>query len=197
MPEFIPANSVIVSQAFRHIARAPISSLGDDSEEANAAREQYPLAMQYCLERVDWSFASTRAILTTAELDPYQDPDLPYRFTVPGDVVKLREVGDKYTRWRLDRDGLRADYGAPLFVRYTGQIADETKTTAAFQAVVSLRLAVLLAPYWSVTEARIQSLEAQLRNGFKEAAREDARSASEARYDGLPEQPDWASEARR
>lgn len=196
MPVFNPATSSIVAQAFRHIGRTVISSLGDDSEEAEAAREQYPLAMKYCLEKTDWSFASTRRNISTIVSDPFPDPDLPYLFAVPGDVVKLREVGDKTTVWRLDRDGLRANVPAPLFVRYTGEISDETKTPAAFQDAVALRLACKLGPYWSVTEARIAELKDELRTTLKEAAREDARSASQSRYDDLSNQGDWATEAR-
>lgn len=196
MPEFNPANSAIVAQTMRLIGRSPISSLGDESEEAEAAREQYPLAMQFCLEKTDWSFASTRRILSTLESDTVPDPDLPYLFGIPGDVVKIREVGDASVKWRIDRDGLRANVTAPLYVRYTGEITDETKTPAAFQAAVSLRLAVVLGARWSVTEARMQELKDELRNTLKEASREDARSASEGRYDGLAEQGDWATEAR-
>lgn len=195
MPVFVPANSAIVAQAFRHIGRSAISSLGDDSEEAEAAREQYSRAMRFCLEKCDWSFASTRRILTTAAADPYPDPDLPFLFTIPGDVVKIREI-EGCTNWRIDRDGLRADIAAPLHARYTGEIEDETKTSTAFQDAVSLRLALLLAPYWSVTEGRIQAIEGQLRDTLKEAMREDSRSASEGRYDDQPEQGDWATEAR-
>lgn len=196
MPEFNPATSSIVSQAFRHISRAMISSLGDDSEEATAAREQYPQAMKFCLEKVDWSFASTRRLITTIELDPYPDEDLPYLYAIPGDVVKVRQVGDKYTKWRIDRDGMRADNGGPLYIRYTGQIDDETKTPAAFQAAVALRLALLLGAYWSVTESRLQAIAGDLRDTLKDAAREDSRSASEGRYDDQPDQNDWATEAR-
>ena len=195
MPAFVPANSAIVAQAFRHIGRAAISSLGDDSEEAEAAREQYPRALRWCLEKCDWSFASTRRILTTATSDPEQDPDLPWLFTIPGDVVTVREV-EAGVRWRIDRDGLRADVEAPLRVRYTGEISDETKTTTAFQDAVSLRLALMLGAYWSVTEARMQAIEGQLNDALKDAMREDSRTASEGRYDGLPEQADWATEAR-
>lgn len=195
MPEFVPANSAIVAQAFRHIGRAAISSLGDDSQEAEAAREQYPRAVKYCLEKCDWSFASTRRMLTTAAVDPFPDPDLPWLFTIPGDVVTIREVAQG-TKWRIDRDGLRADVPAPLYVRYTGEVQDETKTTTAFQDAVALRLALLLAPYWSVTEGRIQAIESQLRDTLKDAAREDSRSASEGRYDDQSDQGDWAAEAR-
>lgn len=190
------ATSSIVSQAFRMMERDPISSLGDDSEEAQAAAEQYPLALGHCLERNDWSFASTRRSLSAAATDPFPDPVLPYLYGLPGDVIRLREVGPQFTRWRVDRDGLRANVAAPLAVRYTGRIDNEAVLPAMFQTAVSLRLAWLLGPRYLVTASKLQEIDAQWKSTLKEAMRDDARSASGARYDDLPDQGDWATEIR-
>lgn len=195
MPVVI-ATSSIVSQAFRFMERDPISSLGDDSEEALAAAEQYPLALGHCLERNDWSFASTRRSLSASAADPFPDPVLPYLYGLPGDVVRLREVGPQYTRWRLDRDGLRANVAAPLPVRYTGQIDNEAVLPATFQTAVALRLAWLLGPRYLVTASKLQDIGEQWKLTLKDAMRDDARSASGARYDDLPDQGYWATEIR-
>jgi hypothetical protein len=189
------STSSIVAQAFRFLERTPVSSLADDSEEATAAAEQYPVALRHVLERVDWSFASTRRTLSAAE-DLYPDPVLPWLYLLPEDAVKVREVGDVGTRWRIDRDGLRSDAAAPLPVRYTGMIRDETSLPAMVQTALSLRLAWLLGPRFLETQSKIDGLDAQYRDTLKQAAREDARTASPGRYDGLPDQPDWAMEAR-
>lgn len=200
MPAPVPiAASTIAAQAFRLMERGPISSFGDDSDQARDAAEQYPLALDACLEAADWSFASVYAELprvTTLPLTVTADPDLPYLYAMPADIVILREVGDGCTRWRRDRAGLRADDPGPLPVRYTGRIDNEAQLPAMFQTAVSHALAVLLAPRWLGTQAKIEALRRDAQATLKAAMRHDARQSSGARYDGLDEQPDWVSEAR-
>lgn len=193
------AASTIAAQAFRFMELSAISSFGDDTEQALAAQEQYPVAMAQCLEANDWSFASVLAFLPQVTPGPTvaADTNLPYLFALPGDVVTLREVGDgRSTRWRRDRAGLRADEPGPLRVRYTGQIDTEAALPAGFQTAVALRLALLLGPRWLGTSGKMETLRRDADAGLKAAMRIDARQASSARYDGLPDQGDWVQEAR-
>jgi hypothetical protein len=197
MPTPIAA-STIAAQAFRELEMAPISSFADDSEQAAAASEQYPQALNMCLAAADWGFASVFHTLSASDqpTDSTIDPDLPQFYTLLGDVIVLREVGDRYTRWRQDRDGLRSDTGAPLRIRYTGTVSDEASLPARFQLAVALHLASLLAPRWLGTASKVQDLSKRAGIALKQAAREFSRSASDARYDGLDEQDDWVAEAR-
>jgi hypothetical protein len=105
-------------------------------------------------------------------------------------------VGDGWTRGRRDREGLRADEAAPLVIRYTGTVDNEAALPATFQTAVALALAVLLAPRWLGTQSKAEALRADAARILKQAMREDARMASEARYDGGPDQGDWVAEAR-
>ena len=198
MPTAI-ATATIVPQCFRFLEVTPPSSLDDDSDKAQDAAEQYPTALRQCLEAADWSFASVFVMLPPAIIPlPFtSDPDLPYTYTLPGDIVRLQEVGDLGVRWRRDAAALRADDAGPLRVRYTAMVDDETSLPANFRVVVALHLALLLAPRWLVTQSKTQALEARAADLMKLAMRQDARMASEARYDGLPDQGDWAAEATR
>lgn len=197
------ATSSIISQAFRMMELTPPSSLADDSEKSAAANQQYDIALRMCLEAADWSFASTLAHLPAAVLaeGEAEDADLPYIYTLPGDLVRLHEVGDIDTRWRVDVvDGdasIRADQPAPLRVRYTATIDNEARLPATFQTAVAAQLALLLAPRWMPVVSRIGLIADQQRELMREALRRDARMASQARYDGLDDAGDWATEARR
>jgi hypothetical protein len=191
------AVATIVAQAFRYMEVTPPSSLDDDSQKARDAAEQYPNALLQCLEASDWSFASVIVSLPAAALPGTvaSDPDLPYFYRLPGDLVTIQEVGDGLTKWRRDREGLRADAVAPLRLRYTGTIINEASLSATFRDAVALTLACLLAPIWLTTDSKQQRIDAQRERALKKAIRQDARTASDARYDGLPDQGDWASEA--
>lgn len=192
------ASSTIVAQAWRFMELSPISSFDDDTEQARSAAEQYPNALRECLSRADWSFASIVANLpeATRPQTVAEDPELPYYFQPPGDLVRLLEVGEPGTRWRRDRDGLRADVPGPLRVRYTGEITNEAILPAAFQTAVALRLAILLGPRWLGTASKIRELERRFETELGQAKKQDSRSASAARYDNdLADSADWSQSA--
>jgi hypothetical protein len=192
------ATSTIVAQAWRFMELSAISSFDDGTEQARSAAEQYPNALRECLARADWSFASTLADLpqATRPQTVAADPDLPYFFQAPGDMVRLIEVGSPGTIWRLDRDGLRATDPAPLRIRYTALVTNESILPAAFQTAVALRLAALLGPRWLGTQSKLQALAKQFDIELGNAKKQDSRSASGQRYDdNLTSSGDWSAEA--
>ena len=187
------ATSNIVSQAFRWMELAPISSFADDSEQAQAAAEQYPEAINQCLEEADWSFASKFASLNVSPSLP-SDDDLPYAYVRPGDFLRLIDVKPNTVQYRLDQDALRADQATSLTIRYMAKITDESKLPALFKQVVSLRLAANLALRWS-SSTRAKHLANEFELAMKKAMRADRASASSQRHDGRPRQGIWADEA--
>ncbi len=194
------ATSTIVAQAFRLMELAPISSFDDDTEQARSAAEQYPNALSYCLAKADWSFASITALLPEAVLpdNVAEDPELPHFYQPPAGLIRLHEVGDRYTSYRLDLAGLRASDPAPLRIRYTALISDEAVLPAAFQTAVALRLALLLGPRWLTTQGKMDALRRDFTTELAVAKKEDSRSASAARYDDdLGFGDDWVAYAMR
>lgn len=192
------ATSTIVAQAWRFMELSPISSFADDTEQARSAAEQYPNALRECLSRADWSFASAIANLPEAVLPATvaEDPELPYFYQVPGDLVRLLEAGEPGTLWRRDRDGLRSDAPGPLRIRYTGLTTNEAILPAAFQTAVALRLATLLGPRWLGTATKLRELERRFETELAQARKQDSRSASGARYDNdLTDSGDWSQSA--
>ena len=193
------ATSNIVAQAFRYMELSPISSLAEESEEAQAAREQYPNAIAMLLETTDWSFASVQRDLSRLANLPSglsADPELPYLFTLPKDCLAVREVGDPrdMIRWRLEKLYLRADDEGPLRIRYTATISNEEKLPALFRNCVSLQLAALLAPRWVHSHTKTQGIEEKLQRAIATALHADARMASPERYE-RGNSSDWVREA--
>uniref|UniRef100_A4WPN1 Uncharacterized protein n=1 Tax=Cereibacter sphaeroides (strain ATCC 17025 / ATH 2.4.3) TaxID=349102 RepID=A4WPN1_CERS5 len=193
------ATSIIAAQACRYMEVAPISSFGDGSELAAAMAEMYPIALRACLEQADWEFASVLVRLPAAvpAATVATDDEMPNLYTLPGDLVKVREVGDADTIWHIDREGLRASDAAPLRVRYTGTIETEARLPAEFQLAVAAKLASLMGPRWLGAQSKIDALRAEAEDLLKTAMRSSARAASEMRYDGLDDEGDWVAEALR
>lgn len=193
------ATSTIVTQAFRLMEKSPISSFADDSEEASAAAEQYPVAMEMCLEACDWSFASFVRSLSELSALPQNvpaEPDLPYAYALPGNLVHVQECGTTGTNWRVDAELLRADQAGPLRIRYTGSVDNEANLPAIFRTAVAYTLAALLAPRWVGTRTKIADLNDMAATMLKRAMARDRNQASPSRYDGQPDSGDWATGAR-
>lgn len=190
----------IARQACIFMEVTPISSLDDDSELAQALASQFGTARDACLETADWSFASRMVQLS--ELDATSlgnfvtDPDLPHAYGLPADCLRIHEVFD-CAHWRIDSDTLRADIAAPLRLRYTSRIENETRFPAEFRMAIAYRLAHLLAPRFTSTQSKVNDLAANADNALRRAARNHARDASPARYDGQPDQGDWVTLARQ
>jgi hypothetical protein len=177
------AAAKIAAQAFRFMELSPISSFADDTPQAQAAAEQYSLALRMVLEASDWSFASRRAALPQAVLPVTEaaDPDLPFTYRLPGDAVMMREVIDQSVAWRADLQFLRADAAGPLDVRYTALITNEAALPATVQTVIALQLALLLAPLYVSTLSKRQELEKAYTKLVLQARQTDGRQASPRR----------------
>lgn len=185
------ATSTIVADAFRFMEQTPPSSFADDTEEGRAVAASYPTALTACLEAADWSFASRYvelAELAALPLGEVTDPRLPHAYALPGDLVRLREIVDAFTRWRIDRGALlRADCGGPLKIRYTARIDDEARLPATFRLAVAGQLASILVPRFLTTRGKQADVASRAREAMGAALKADAMSASPERYDGL----DW------
>ena len=177
-----------------------VSSLDDASELATALKGQYPTARDACLEVADWSFASKLVQLAQLDISALPgftpDDDLPYAFALPGDCLRIQTVYDA-VRWRIDADCLRANAPAPLRLRYTATVVNETRMPAQFRTAVAYRLAALLAPRWTNTQGKVASLNDMADQSLQRALRNDGRSASAERYDGGYDTGDWPTVARQ
>lgn len=193
------ATSTIVTQAFRFMELTPPSSLADNSEKANAANEQYEIALRSCLEQEDFSFARTLVSLPAADVpeDVTIDTNLPFYFPLPTDLVKFRSVQSDHLKWRIDGTVVRTDAPGNLTILYTRLITDEKNLPAMFQTAVSYQLAVLLAPKYVASRTKRADLVSDGANALRMAIQNDAVSASHARWDGQEDQGDWVYGAVR
>lgn len=193
------ATANIVRQAFRFMEVTPPSSLADSSDAASDANEQYPIALNMCLEQEDFSFARRFAALTRANTPEgfSADPELPYFYPLPAKLLKLRKVITKNVKWRIDGIYLLSDSDGGISIRYTKEITDEMRVPATFQTAVSYQLANFLAPTYVGSRTKRADLTSDGANALRLAIDNDAVSASAARWDGQDDQGDWACEATR
>lgn len=193
------ATSGIAAEAFELVELAPIASFSDDTPQAQDAALYYPFALRAALEAGDWSFASSLVALPALAALPAgiaADEDLPHVYALPGDCAMLREVRPKTCAYRLDEGLLRSDAAAPLTIRYTRIVTDETKVSEQFRHTVALLLAARLAPRWLGNQTKREAIEARAANSLRNAGRTDARTASPVDNDPLSS-ADWVDWALR
>ena len=193
------AASTIASQAFRFMELSAISSFGDDTPQAQAASEQYPIALKICLEQQDFSFARRLVTLPEASLPEGRaaDPDLIHVYKLPGDCVKLRSVTDNTVSWRSDDEYLFADRAGGLPLRYTRLITNEAVLPGLFQTAVAYQLAILLMPTYVGSRTKRSEIKSDAAEALALVKQNDARTASEDRWDGGDSHVDWVAEALR
>ncbi|MDF2235371.1 hypothetical protein P2H44_22680 [Albimonas sp. CAU 1670] len=186
------AASRIAQQAFRYAEMAPLSSFGDDSDQARAAAEQLPIARDDYLRRADWSFASK--LLSLPETTPeVADEDLPHAYVLPPSVLAVRNVWPELTRWRRDAELLLcADEPGPLKLRVTVQVDNENRLPPDFRNAVAYLLAARLSPVYATSANRATSLEQRAEAALVAAMRADRGQASAERWDGGVDEGDWS-----
>lgn len=197
------ASSRIAQQAFRFLELSPLSSYADDSDQARAAAEAYPIALSTALAACDWSFASHLASLAQAtEAGLVADPDLPFSFYLPDDFIRMQHVGPTSTgietRWRIDGLVLRSDAPGPQLIRYTRRVENEQQLPGTFQTAVAAQLAILLSARELEAMGKRDRIKQDYEAALTQAMREDRQSASSQRFraDGGDAESDWVSEAR-
>lgn len=192
------ANSTIVSQAFRFMRLTGVSALSDDSRQARAATEQYPIARDMVLESYDWSIARRVAPLAVATVaDLAADPDLGFAYLLPGDLLKLRHVyGDP--GFRLDGSVIRSSQGEGVTIRYTRRIERENDLSAMLKTAIAYQLGLLLAPEFVSDRTNRVDMANDAARALQAAREADHYSAS-ATFPGLGPTQDvgWTDEALR
>lgn len=199
MPATI-ATGPIVQQAFRALELGRFSSFADDTPQAAAAAEQYPIALDMALEVYDWSFARSVQMLAGVLSLPAgmaADLELPNVFALPEECLQVRRVEPRDARWRVDGAFIRSDAAAPLKVTYTRRLTDESRIPATFCTFVAYQLAELIGPEWQGNEAVLERIGKALAKHRAQAMKNDAQTASLERYDGRDHEPDIVDYALR
>lgn len=189
------ADAGITAEAFVLAEMSPLSSLGDDSQEARSAATILPRVIEACLRAADWSFASRlldlpEAVATTV------DETLPYACQLPSSVLAVREVRADLLlhgpRWRIDGRVLRVDVQPPVRVRVTSRVERESELAPEFRDWCSHVLAVRLARSFASSANRAADLETFAERARLAALRADRTQASSRRWDGLDD--DWRAD---
>lgn len=136
----------ICNLALSHFGQdANLSSLTEQSIEAEHCSRFYPIALNELLEEFDWSFARKRATLAEVTNDR---EDFEYRYARPADCLKERRLlpdgyaDDSNDVAEYQREGQNIYSNEPLATLvYTQLLTDTTKFSPLFVVTLSWRVA--------------------------------------------------------
>ncbi len=190
-----PAAVRICNRAYRAIEHVPFTDFNDGSEEAAQAAEVYDDARRTTLEALDWRFASGFLMLAE-EVPPTPGPQGLRPFLLPPRVLRLRELPDvPDAAWRIEGGRIYAAASAPLLIRATMDEEDAARFPAPFAAALVYQLAHHLAPSWTTSANRAESMLAYFERAIEAAAVEESRGSSLPTWTSVG--PDWVAEASR
>ncbi len=128
-----------------------ITSLDDDSQQAQLCKNLYPELRDAVLEDADWSFAIKRRTLVPTTTEP--EWGYTYKYQIPSDSMRLVVVTDQpdfsenatyRLEWKKEANCIFTDAGE-LYIKYVRSVEDVSLFTAMFRQALSQRLAAELA----------------------------------------------------
>ncbi len=191
------SDTEIANMALRHLGQGvEISDLGTDQSAAGRAlRRFYENTRDEVLREVDWAFARKYATLLLVSENPEEaSPEWSYAYTYPSDCVRFLAVRTGFPPGSgVPHIPFEVVEGAKIYTTakdakgvYTSRVTNSARFPADFVTVLSLRLAVYVAP--SLTAGDPFFLQRRSLELYQESLRK-ARLAS-ARERELPAPPE-------
>ncbi len=121
-----------------------ITSIDDESVEAELCKANYDNVRDAVLEERDWSFATSRKVLAPSSTPP--DFGYTNQFELPSDYIRVIAVSSNpaFTRsidWAKEGNAILADLDV-LYIKYIRKVIDETQFSSGFAQAFAARLAM-------------------------------------------------------
>lgn len=188
----------VANRALTKLGAARITSLSDDNKQARAVSSCFDDLRDAELRAHRWQFSMKRVELAALVSTPafgYQ-----YQYQVPADFLKLDMVDDRFPDPQLDGyvneefldyvlEGnlILTDIGAPLKLRYVGQVTDPNAWDALFREALACRIAAEIAEDLTQSTPKRQ----QAWDEYKQAVKEAMKAGSIERQPVMIADSNW------
>jgi len=134
----------ICNRALQHLGAKRITSLTENSRNANSCNSCYETSLVAELEAHVWRFSIKRASLAEDAVAPTWGRA--HAYTVPSDFIKFApkypEDADVYDDWELESGKILTDDTAPLYLRYVSKTVSVDAMPMLFREAVAARMAL-------------------------------------------------------
>ena len=147
----------IVNRALSLLGAEPITSLTDNTPEAQIANRFYDTSRKSVLSECLWNFATKRVLLNLINDPPaWTVAEANFVYQLPSDIIRIFGTNQRETNWRVEQDQILAD-SDDLGIKYVFDLTDTTKFSASFVDAFADKLAadMCYAVLNSNTEAKL------------------------------------------
>ena len=131
----------IINKALSLLGATRITSLSDNSLEAQCAGNIYNDALRSILSECNWHFANKKTMLAKVDKEPaWVKNGMKYYFQIPADLVVINDVANPNAVWEIEGDMILAD-NSTFGIEYTAFVADTSKYPAYFEDAFVCKLA--------------------------------------------------------
>ena len=162
----------ICNRALQKLGSARITSLSDDSPEANAVNACFEILRDAEYRKHPWNFAIKRAQLAADTTDPLFGPAAQY--PLPSDFIRLLPSNDSDLDWRIENGAIVTDWGAPLEIRYIYKVTDPNKMDILFRESLSTMIALELCEKLTQSNTKKEGLRVDYKQIISDAKKTNA-----------------------
>lgn len=171
----------IINSALIKVGASPISSLSDQSKEAEITVKLYDTLRKDLLASHKWNFALVRVELSPTATEPLYE--FSSEFVIPSDCLRVLEIDNRRRRFSVERNkdtGNRVILSdEPIVkIKYISDIEDVTQFSATFVEVLALDIAYNIAYTFTNSQSLYQNIFALYEQKLKDARSFDAQEGT-------------------
>ncbi len=184
----------ICNEALVFLGEEPILAFPETSPNSDRCETFYASTKERELAKHQWNFAVFREALTRDSTNPLYE--YPYQFILPPKLLRILEVWPKDMPWKRENtdNGQRIlTNSSTLTLKYLKSV-DESQFSHLFAAVLSARLAFLLASVMTERSEKVQLAQVWYDSALTDALRVDSHESSVDQMENLAVVTDrWSS----
>lgn len=172
----------IVNKALTYLGANRITSLSDETLEAQSASNMYDDSLRSVLSECGWKFAMKRVLLNRLDEEPaWKENGMLYYFQLPSDLVEIFGVMNDEAVWEREAKKIIANQ-IEFGIKYVYFCDDTTLYPSYFVDAFAIKLAADMCYEITNSEAKTQALLELYKGEFLPVARtKNAREASRPR----------------
>lgn len=183
----------ICNLALARIGADSIRSFSENNKRARMCDTFFDSTRDFLLAKIDWPFASSYKVLNIVDLGEGNLPDGQYAYALPSDCKMPRALHPRSSKlwWKIMGKNLVClipGGSATVGLYYTAATVDTNIFTDSFVDLLSLALALRLAPPITQDKALVNALQGLYQAELRDTEEIDANAGNE--YRGLDEEPD-------
>lgn len=174
----------IANRAMRLLKANRITSMGDGSDNANAANDVYTEVRDSLLRSHNWNFASRRVKLAQSSTTPVFEFDNAY--ALPSDWLRTVSIHDNdagagavlFREEEVGGQGVILCSADEVWMRYVYRVTDVNRMAADFRTALAFELALAMPGVSNLSAAREGELDKRAATLLRKAKHSDAVGSS-------------------